>query len=649
MSYLFALALAQMIQVSVAQTKSELASSPTPCVSPGASVQIDDETYRSRVTERKRVGTITGAGETIEVWSVRRVLSPEADANPNSKDTKRSEKPSDNRKSIACSNLELEERQGTKIINLADVSPSDVTESPTPKSIRVQRDQIVVTKNNISRFSDERATFVTVYRYDPSSPSHLKIVSRYETSPAKEAENRAFAALKRSTSPQDLRKVIHLIGRLAKDPSGWGSVSRAQFDRFAPLFIEKLKVLHAIHDHARDRSSKQLALEFVAALLRDEADQSDQLDPSPEKLNESSWYHDREPSARDIQLWNDLAFNMILEGQHEAGAEFLRWVIDWAPGRSIAHLNLAEALWPNKDARDEALQHLFVYQKQKLAFLGEKAILKPEFARALKARLKARESKIEDEMAPEDPDAFAVDQLHEWLGFEERPECLDFWGPRLVPATVNDVTEKDRPSNRIGDSQKQRSSVTRPKTFDVKSPVCVQGVPIDPKQPVTFLNGNLYSGRLARAHKFQAARCREDSEFRIGPNQLQCELDGNQEVLGLPLLGGSTVDIGPEYQLKSFTLSKNAPFGGYVLKAQRPMELTGVVSIAIAEPLHLDGTEFPANTEFKILGAQSLPAPSELKRYQVWIDLPAPTRFRGLLLQGHVKLKPGLTFDGKGR
>lgn len=442
---------------------------------------------------------------------------------------------------------------------------------------RISNDRIVLIDSLDGRFEDIHSSLTQIHSLDLAT-GKLKMLSQSITSPAQEEQQGIAQLLKRGKLAEALKRIAN-VDRM---PNGNTYITTSLFAEFTPLFLEALKKVSPKAERAR------LAQAYVQAWRGEETADLAML------LNEHEWYKDRQSLAANAALWNDLAYYLEQGKEYPLAIDILNWVVDVVPARSVAHLNLADALQTSNPSR--AALHRYIYLAQLAAFRGKSI----PSAGALKL------------------DQTTTDR---WLSFQELPHCLNFLTPKLVPSTVH--------------SSNYRSE----RNFTVARVACYRGIPIDQgKQLTLHENGDLHMATLALEYEISGVRCAKGKEITLKDKDLFCWLAEDQKVKGVLLAARTQIKMTND-RLALFTPREAIDFKGYPLAAEKPayviISASQILQITLGRDLKANNVVWPAGTTLGFSWHTERELPT-LEQFTPWsAELPSPIRYEGLLIKDH--------------
>lgn len=458
-----------------------------------------------------------------------------------------------------------------------------------------------------SKWEDADAEQITPYFLNPATLT-LKAGKTITTSSAQRQQEK----LSRLIREGKLREAAKEIQRLDTNPSGNFDL---QLDFFEDYTVAYLK--QAQKQAKSPAALAELLDPMVDAWINLGAEEypKDKSTKVAEALNGIAWYEgkntNREGFTKPVEIWNNLAFYFYKGGNYARAVDILNWVVKAAPGRSVAHLNMADAL-AKLGKSEEAKKHYYIYQEQMRAFHPKaKIALSPAAAELVKT-----------------PPALSEGEKSQWLAFAELKEfdCLNFPGPTLFPVDAD--TKQDGKSFRFA------------KHFTVDRTFCLFGIPVDNKKDLKIEASAVEYAQLARDFTFpDGTRCVAGKQFKLEwKDKFTCTLAGDQTIRGLPLQGGSIVSfyLGDKSPPYFFTLTKDAVVHGYPLQAGSH-QLKGphnpYTAATISAPVKMGGIEFPAGTRFSFTDYDKEPETvADLGKHVLMDVTPgAPMRVQGIL------------------
>jgi len=584
------------------------------CLTAQSSFNSNEATYHVKPGKRRRLGTVKG----VEIWLAVRAISSDSEEVI--------------RSPLTCFNLEYSWKGKLRVVELHSQGWVPVEERIFESAQLNGKGQIILRVKNEGRYERVGAEESTTYHLDLERGSLSE--ARYSaTSPSEEEESKMIEMFRRGY----YRKAFSLLQKSDRDPTGQGS------DLTAHYFLEISDLLFPALQKRPPQEVARLAANFLQALGSPVAvnpkmvqGSSLQTYPSP---GLAWWLKLRDVpdlSLALVQHVNDLAFFLAANGPTDDSIRLLEWVVEAAPGRTVAHRNLADLYWA-RGKKSDALRHYYVYQEQTASFFpGRQSALKEEI-RAL--------------LTP--TPVFTPEEKRRWLGFSVAQisgrRTVDFQGPPLLPMKWS-VSRRDEKSG--------FSYVTTNLSFFwIEGAIAIQGVPVDPARAAAFEDKGypLIWAQLAASFSLNGVRCAAAHEFSRAVNGLfACTLDGNQEVRGIPLLGGTEIRIDANGSPFEFTPARPYPLDGYVLQPGRPVTLRpdlhpgSLVQFTIAEPLNLTELKIPAGSQLGLHCEKQvgLVPPENLKACSLSVESSQIMTVRGWKFFYDLSLSPGFHVQG---
>ena len=201
------------------------------------------------------------------------------------------------------------------------------------------------------RYAEGGEEEIKYFDFD-SDTKNLKFKKSVVTSETQQQQSLMMSLLKDGK----LDRAMKLLSEMEKSPDGHQSYALRFFEKFSdPLFSHLKKILKS----GDTKRVGRLALQFFKGL-----DFEFEEDSYFYELRRTE-HHERSPEL--IRRFNDFAYYLDQGGERKLAQIMLKWIVDEYPGRTVAHLNLANSLWRTGD-RDRALKHFYIYKNQMAAF-----------------------------------------------------------------------------------------------------------------------------------------------------------------------------------------------------------------------------------------------------------------------------------------